>query len=153
MSKRVLEKHINVLFRDASALGGLLFSVFVLLLVFVLGPISLFYRLLDGMIVLFVMAVVVRHFYFKTRPTHEAPLNWLERIEASAFPSVHAGRAWLLAILFSWHFWNPYLAVLLGLLAVLVCASRLWLEEHDFADVFFGSVFGALTAALVLWLL
>ncbi len=149
MTKQLLERQIDVFFRDITTFGGFAWDIIILLFLFFLGQLVLFFRFLDGIILVLLISVIIRHFYFKARPKNVVHTNWLERISASSFPSVHAARAWLFMVVFSDFFGTPLIAVILGFIAVLVCASRVWLEEHDFADVAFGSLLGILLGLLV----
>jgi len=128
-------KLFDTAFRDVTAFGGFIFYGFVLLLS--LGNLGLFIRLLIGLAVMVAVVVLIRSFYFKQRPKKQSYSNFLERIDAASFPSLHTARAVFLALVFS-----PANAILVSVMAVLVAYSRIYLKKHDWIDVLFGGLLG-----------
>jgi len=137
-----VDRQKDSFFRDVTSLSGLAFNIAVLLLVLFLGYIELFSRLLYGVVAVIVISVVVRQFYFKTRPKRLRHRTWIEKIEASAFPSIHSARGWLFTVILGDFFGSVPISILLIVLALLVSYSRVYLRQHDGVDVTFGAVLG-----------
>ncbi len=140
--KKTIQKQIDVFFRDITAMGGLAASI-LLILLFLSSP--LLVPLIAGSILTAGIIVVIRIFYFKNRPKKETYSNFIERIDASSFPSLHSARIVFLAILFSAHFTNQYLTILCTVVAALVSYSRIYLKKHDWVDVAGGVVVGVIS--------
>ncbi len=110
---------------------------------------SLLIPLIAGSIITAGIVVLIRIFYFKDRPRKETHSNFIERIDASSFPSLHSARIVFLAMLFSVHFANQYVTILCTAVAALVSYSRIYLKKHDWIDVLGGAVVGVATYFLV----
>lgn len=144
--EKIFRKHIDELFRDVTAIGGFAASLLIILLFFS-SPLLL--PLVAGSVLTAAMVILIRMFYFKDRPKKEAHHNFLERIDASSFPSLHAARIVYLAILFSAHFANAYLTILFATTAALVSFSRIYLKKHDWVDVLGGIGLGTATYYII----
>ena len=101
--------------------------------------------LIAGSILTAGIVILIRIFYFKNRPKKETHTNFWERVDASSFPSLHTARIVFLALLFSTYFDNLHLTILCTITAALVSYSRIYLQKHDWIDVFAGVVVGAAT--------
>ena len=143
---KAIQKQIHEFFRDVTAMGGFAASLLIILL-FLTSP--LLVPLIIGSVLTAAFVILIRLFYFKSRPKKEDYSNFLEKIDASAFPSLHAARIVFMAILFSGHFANLYLTILFTLTAALVSYSRIYLQKHDWVDVAGGVVVGVATYFLV----
>ncbi len=140
--KKTLRKHLDEFFRDITSLGS--FALFLLvLLLFIASP--LLAPLFFGFFVTLAAAVLIRIVYFKNRPKKEEHANFMERLDASSFPSLHAARIAFLALVLSTYFSNRYLSVIFFTLAVLVSYSRVYLQKHDWWDVVGGIAVGIVT--------
>ena len=136
----LVQKHVSDFFRDITSLGGiwvyLLFTLFVHLLIGKEVAQELLFTLLGT----YVIAVLIRLVYFKERPNHEQHTTVFQRIDASAFPSIHAARvsgaAYLLVVFL------PQVKILSVCVAILICLSRLYLRKHDIIDVGAGALLG-----------
>lgn len=141
-----LQKHLDEFFRDVTALGGFAASLLIILL-FMNSPLLL--PLIAGSVLTAGGVILIRMFYFKNRPKKETHTHLLERIDASAFPSLHTARIVFLAYLFSSHFAKPPLMILFTITAALVSYSRIYLRKHDWIDVIGGVVLGILTYFMI----
>jgi len=133
------------LWRDVTALGGTFFFFVVLAFFLSLGYTALFIQLVAGFLFTGMIITLSRILYFKPRPKPKEYTNFIERIDASSFPSWHAARIVLLAITLHFFFKNKYISVILAIVALLVCYSRIRLQKHDWIDLTAGIVLGALT--------
>jgi len=145
------ERYLPHFWRDFTALGGALFYLLIMLLALVLRSMDLFWTLLFGFVFTTIIVCLVRTFYYRDRPVKVPYRNFMERIDASSFPSLHTGRGVFLMLVLASFFHSLWGAVFLMVLAGFIAYSRLYLQKHDLVDVFFGIVLGALTF-MISWL-
>lgn len=67
------------------------------------------------------------------------------------FPSAHAANCWGLAFFIMFIFRRHLLSVTMGLWALMMCYSRMYLGVHYFGDVFVGMLLGLLNASITYW--
>ena len=67
----------------------------------------------------------------------------------NSFPSGHTATAFTVAVLLSLMIKNKYWTALLMVLAILVGLSRIYLLQHFFIDIYFGSLIGFLNALII----
>ena len=144
--RMLIKKYTDTFFRDVTAFGGLFFYALVALVFLVLGDFAQSYRLIAGVVLIYVVAISIRTFYFKYRPSLQKFDTFWQRLDASSFPSVHAARAVVVAVVLGDATGNLTIRVAFGVLAVLVAVSRVYLREHDIIDVICGLALGALVA-------
>ena len=101
-------------------------------------------RLVIGIILIYLIVIFVKLIYFKNRPEKIPYSSMIERLDASSFPSLHAARTGFLGIIFIKFFNNMIISVILAVLTVLICYSRVYLKKHDAKDVIAGIVLGIL---------
>lgn len=141
MSKKLINSFRESVIRDITTFGGLPFFGAVILFLFFLGnQIFLLSQLIIGLIIIIGIAVIIRSFYYKPRPKELTHNSWLERMEASSFPSIHAARAWFLVFVFGNYFQNTGIWALLSTAAIAICYSRLHMKRHDVWDLAAGTV-------------
>lgn len=132
-------KFIHMLFRDITTFGGQIFYALILICTLALQEYSLFWMLLWGNIISIVVVVLTRTFYFKPRPNKQTFSNWLEKMDASSFPSLHSARIWFIALLLIEFFKYAFpITTIFILLATVTSYSRIYLKKHDWADVVAG---------------
>lgn len=147
---------------DISAFGGAPMYGVLTLLVLLMGQYSLFWQLVLAGALIHGIAYLARVFHFVERPDRQKHHNFLERIDASSFPSIHSGRVAALALLFIYFlsgycglnytgctpvnvFWS---GVFLMFMAVVVAGMRVVLRRHYFVDALFGFILGIFAAQL-----
>ncbi len=141
---------MNIFFRDVTSLGGALFYGILVLFTLLVQEYSLSLNLIVGFLITFVVTVIIRKFYFKNRPNKEDYSNFVERIDASSFPSLHASRVTFLTLLMSYHFnfeWK--ITTFFVILALLIAYSRIFLKKHDKWDLLGGAILGILTFGII----
>jgi len=135
-------------FRDVTTFGGALFYVLLVIAAGLFRADALFWRLVWGFLITMVVVVGIRMVYFKDRPAKQKYHNFLERLDASSFPSWHMARAIFLALLFGveqpWLIQGFFLLVALG-----VGYSRIYLRKHDYWDVLAGLILGVVAGWLM----
>ncbi|MBR9997931.1 MAG: phosphatase PAP2 family protein [Cyclobacteriaceae bacterium] len=75
-------------------------------------------------------------------------IEGIEFYSNNAFPSGHTATAFTCALILSLYLRDKRWSVLLILAAVLVGISRIYLMQHFFVDVYFGSIFGMVSVIL-----
>lgn len=140
--KLILKK----IFEEATFFGGLGFYAFLIILFFVIGKTNYSIKLFLSLIIIYFLTFIIRLFYFKSRPKKEEYRNFLEKIDASSFPSVHAARATFLCF-FSILVLNLtlYVNILIFVLFFLVLYSRIYLKKHYLIDVIGGVILGIIS--------
>jgi membrane-associated phospholipid phosphatase len=134
--------------KDFSAFGGLIFYLSLLFVTFFYLP-EIFLKLLLGFMIIMGLGVVIRLIYFKNRPHKEKHHNFIEKIDASSFPSLHTARIVLIGLtLINFDLRLSYLMIplILG-----TSYARIYLRRHDLVDVLGGAVLGIITFFLLLF--
>lgn len=150
MEKKLFKSILDNIIRDISTFGGLPAYCGLMLFIFLLENLATFaYQLLFGIIIIMVVAVLFRTFYYKARPKELPNDTFLQRLEASSFPSIHAARAWFLAFIFTTIFSSKLIWFLLFTAAFSISYSRYYMKRHDFCDLLAGFVLGLITFAIV----
>lgn len=140
------------LVQDVKAFGGTPLFVLLALLAFFLQEVVLSAQLVIGYLVSFAVTAIIRAAYFKERPHRRKHRTWVERIDASSFPSLHAMRAAVLAVVLGAFFASTVVSVLLALVAVGVGVVRVMQKRHYASDVVAGLVLGVVVGVVSLWL-
>jgi undecaprenyl-diphosphatase len=150
---RSLWKFHDEVVRDISAMGGVFFTTLIPLFVLLLGEFALFYELVVGLFIVYIVNISIRQFYFKDRPKKEVYVGWVQRIYASAFPSMHAMRVWFLVTVLGLYYSDTLLAGIFLVVGGAVSYSRVVLEKHYYSDVIAGMVLGVGIGLGVVYLL
>jgi len=147
--EKTIKKIIDLFFGQITELGGFFFYSVVLIACLVLNKINLFAKLFLSLIIIMVLSIAIKWFYFKERPKKQKKINLFERLDASRFPSVHSMRAFSLAFWFSVFFNNLLFTIYLSIMALTVMYSRTYLKKHYFIDIFGGLFFSAIINILI----
>ena len=137
----IVEKYKHKFFRDVSDLGDLFFYLFVLIALLCVKNFNLFYKLFFGLLMIYMLTIPLRYFCFKPRPNPDKYENILDKLDASSFPSLHAGRATILA-LYAYISLPLSLSIFIFILTFIVYYSRMYLKRHSFKDVLVGAILG-----------
>jgi len=138
--------------QDLKALAGVPLFFVVIVISYVVGRPVFALQLFVGLVLAYVLTFGIRTFYFRVRPDKEKYSNYLQRINASSFPSMHAMRASVFATLLVLFFQNSLLSVLFVLCALGVGVSRVLTKRHHASDVIVGWIFGVFVALFTVWL-
>ncbi len=150
MDLKKIGKHLDVFFRDVTALGSYGFFFLLLLLILSLEKIQLFWQVLFGFGFTLLAVVIIRMFYFKDRPQRQQFSTFIERIDAASFPSLHTARIVMLTLLLIDYFQNDLATLFFTGVAFLVMYSRVHLRKHDWVDIAGGIILGVITFFLAL---
>ena len=77
--------------------------------------------------------------------------GFIEKIDASSFPSIHAARITLLFVFFVKFFFKDLILISLSfMILVMVLSSRIYLKKHYFSDLLGGIFLGLFTSLIFL---
>lgn len=136
-------------FRDITSLGSYVVIIPLIVFAYLVGLRNLALQFFVGFVASYLIALIIRMFYFKDRPEKEKYNSFLSKIDASSFPSVHSARSIMFAMFLSAYYNNLLLTLFLMLLALLISYSRIFLKKHYWADVIVGFVMGIVLALLI----
>jgi membrane-associated phospholipid phosphatase len=146
------EKMITEFLQDIKALGGLPFYIFITLLFMIIGDFLMFFTLTIALIISYMITILIRMIYFRERPEKVKYKTFLQKIDASSFPSMHTIRATNLGIITATAIQTPLFSMLAIPYILLVAFSRVKLKRHHLSDVIGGLFFGVLISLLVIWM-
>lgn len=144
-----LEKQLADFWRDITSLGSTIMYFIIVIPLFFANQTQIAIKLSIGYILIYLIAGAIKLAYFKNRPRKENYHNFIEKIDASAFPSIHSARITLLAIEISKLINETIATSFLFIIAGLVCYSRIAIKKHYLTDIIGGIILGILTALTV----
>jgi undecaprenyl-diphosphatase len=144
MISNLVGRQKNDLIRDITALGSLFFYVLLIFLFLLLKNYDIFRRLLMGLVIIYPVTIIFRTFLFKNRPKKIKYDSYIEKLDATSFPSLHAARTAAMAAILVNFFNNFIISILLLFIALAIAYSRIYLKKHDWKDVLGGIVLGIL---------
>jgi len=138
--KQLMDDSFKQITSFGSYQGYLIYSIIFLLV----GFIEEFVFLFTGLILLYVIAIPLRLLFFRERPIAKKYNNFIEKINASSFPSLHSARSVFL-LLFFINFFNReiLISIFLVVLVGLILYSRIYRGKHYLGDIFGGVVLGS----------
>ncbi|MEK6938928.1 MAG: phosphatase PAP2 family protein [Nanoarchaeota archaeon] len=141
-----LKEPLIIFFRDVTALAGTPFYILLWIFLILIQEYYLVTKLIAGFLFILFVTAIIRMIYHKERPLKQEYHNWMERIDASSFPSMHAARAFFFSLtLTSFFKYELWISVFLIALAILVSYSRIFLKKHDWWDLLGGIILGGVT--------
>lgn len=144
------ERYLDVFFRDITSLGSFAFHFFLILFVLALGKYLLVWQLLFSFFFTLLATTVIRTFYFKDRPHKQTHANFIEKIDAASFPSLHTARTVAMVLIILNTLQNHAVTAFLVAFSVLILYSRVYLKKHDWEDVAGGIILGVITFFLAM---
>ena len=142
ISRPVLKDYFRTIFTDITALGSLFFYCILLVFLLLFGFYRLSLLIFAGLVIIYFIIYLIRFIYFKERPDKQRHSTFLEKLDASSFPSLHAARTGFLFSVFGTLSNSVSLWIVLGFLSLLVLYSRYYLKKHHFADLVGGAIIG-----------
>ena len=151
LTKNFTKKVLNVFMQDISALGGSIFYFFIVIFAFISNQILLTIHLVITYVLFMCLIILIRAIYFKNRPKKQKhTVNFLDKIDASSFPSAHATRITVLLIsLLLFFSLNLKLLIFFSLLTLIILYSRFYLKKHYLIDLVGGVIFGFICSFIV----
>ena len=150
--KNLFKSGFDIIIEDISTLGASPFYIFLVVLFLILGFTKLFFWMAIGFVVAHVIVIIIRWLFPKTRPKKVRYQNFVEKIDASSFPSHHSLRMAMMVIFLALFFKNIYLTVFMISTALVVLFSRYYLKRHYIFDILGGAGIGVLLSLLIVWL-
>ena len=135
-------KYRDIILEDISALGSMVFFGIIFFVFMLLKNWSMSYTLLLGMAMIAIIVTILRALYFKERPEKRNFHSWIEKIDASSFPSMHAARGTFLLLILASYMNIFALNILCGILIISICYSRWRLRKHHISDILVGLMIG-----------
>lgn len=135
---------LKEIIQDVTGLGGVPVFLITTILLLATENYSQFNQAIIGFVLSYIIVVSARLIFFKERPDKQKFANFLERIDASSFPSLHSTRAALMGTVLINFFNSIPLTILFILLILFVGLSRILLKRHYFDDVFAGILLGVI---------
>lgn len=142
MPSEFLQRQKDDFFRDLTSFGSLWFYIIVILFFLILKNYPVSKKLFIGFILIYGITIIIRSFYFKNRPKKYNYHNFIEKLDAASFPSLHSARIIFLGLFFANYFNNLMLSLLIVILVLIVLYARIYLKKHDLKDVLAGVVLG-----------
>jgi len=153
ISKDKINHILESVFTDISALGSLIFHILLCLYINIFSlSTPLVSKLSMNLIFTHIFSYIIRFFYFKERPNARHHSSFLERLDASSFPSIHVARFVGFSAIVSLTFYDSTLTLFLFILTILVAYSRIYLKEHHFIDTLFGGIIGLLIGITIYYI-
>jgi len=138
--------------QDLKAFGGFPIFVVLILTTYLVGQAQLSTQILIGLVLAFATTTLCRVIYFRPRPEPKKYKTFLQKIDAASFPSLHAMRAMLLALLFGNFFALPALTGFFVLVTLGVAYVRVYQKRHHMSDVIAGLILGVPVAYAAIYL-
>ena len=142
MNSEFIKRQKDDFFRDITSFASLWWYLFISLVFLVIKNYDIFLRLFIGLLLIYFIVVIVRTLYFKHRPTKYSYDSYIEKLDASSFPSLHSSRAVFMSMVLMKFFNSTAISALLAVFVVLIVYSRIYLKKHDLMDVLAGIVVG-----------
>lgn len=142
---------LDDIINDVSALGGLPFSIIVIITMLLMQEWGPFWQIIIGVVIAYAIIAGVRSVYIRDRPKPVEYRTWWEKVDAGTAISMHACRATILAIVLMDFYRSIFLSTFLIILALLVAWTRILLKKHYPADSVWGVVLGSVIGLIVLW--
>jgi membrane-associated phospholipid phosphatase len=140
----VFKKISDELLTQITYLGGVVVFGFVMVILLSFGFVFEFLRLALGLVASYFLIVVIRSIYFVNRPLKQEFSNFIERLDASSFPSNHSIRIVLLSLILLELSSSVFASVCIVLIVLLVFFSRWYLKKHFLVDILAGAFLGAI---------
>jgi len=143
-------RHIIVdLIGEISALGSIVVYGIVSLFFLLMGFNEVFLQLLIAVIIGYAITSLLRIAFFKQRPNKEKYTNFIEKVDAGSFPSLHSMRAAFLGVILINFFQNSLVSALLIACIAGIGTARVMEKRHYAADVIAGVIIGISIGLLV----
>lgn len=135
-------------FKQITELGSMtLITVFAIFFIFFNQELAI--RTILGIVGVVIISYAIKMLFFKNRPIKQSTETFIEKVDASSFPSVHAARTTVIAFWLIMYFNNIYLRAFITLIWVLVIYSRVYLKKHYWSDVIGGTIIALIINAII----
>ena len=150
MRKEVKDK-IDLWVLYITSLVGLPYVILITIGLWSFEKIKIMEEFVLAIVICEVVIYTIRYFYFRPRPIGKTEnfTSLFERLDESSFPSIHAARAGIFAVILSQMI--PMKAkILLWIMSGAVCVSRIYLKRHHPSDVIVGGILGLIISYFII---
>jgi len=128
--------------QDISSFGGTPVYFATVGVFLITNKLPQFWLLTFTFVIAYLVTMAIRFTWWEERPDHEKYKNIWEKFDSGSFPSLHAMRATMLALVLIF-FFNTVLATVVLVAGIAAVAyARIWLKRHHPRDVVVGIVLG-----------
>ena len=147
-----LEKQVsllmNAVFKQITELGSMtIITVFAIILIFLNKELAI--RTILGIAGVVIISYSIKIIFFKNRPIKQPTNTFIEKIDASSFPSVHAARITVIAFWLIIYFSNAYFRAFTIFIWLIVIYSRVYLKKHYWIDVIGGAIIALIINSII----
>lgn len=139
--------------KSISEFGSVYFYLFLVIFMYLLNYKDFAVMLFYALVISYIISLSIRSIYFKDRPKKQKYTNFIDKLDASSFPSMHTMRIVILLVIFSMFFKRIDLAILFFAMSLIVAVSRSVIKKHFWSDIIGGYIFGLIIGYLVFILL
>ncbi len=143
---------LDEVWQDIKAFGGLPFYLIITLVFLIMYDYYVFFALVLGLILSYVVTIGIRLVYFKQRPQKVKYKNLIQKVDASSFPSLHTIRVVVLGLILMVVVSRPLFSLLVIPFVLLSAYARVKLKRHHLSDVIAGIFLGVVIALFSLWI-
>lgn len=142
---------VKKIMEELTFFGGIAFYLFLSLVFLIRKEINYFLVFTSVLIMIYLITIIIRTFYFKPRPKKIKYRNFISKIDASSFPSIHAARITFISIFcIILIIESLFLKILLLALTLSIFYSRIYLKKHDLVDILAGIILGSILSLTLL---
>ena len=146
---KLLKKWYDEIIRDITTLGGVMFAILIIPVILITKPVLLV-PYITAHLLFHVTSYAIKHFFYKDRPKKQMHYSIFSRIDASSFPSIHAGKAVMNLGTLAKIYPTTEIYLLITLLIIGVMYSRIELKKHDWKDVMSGALLALIIFVIIL---
>ncbi len=140
---------LNEQIQAISSLGTFAGCMIIIVILILLNQFNLALTFFLSIAAIMFVCGISKFFFFKQRPDKQKFNSWLEKIDASSFPSAHAARAMSLLVILGLYFKSLYWWIFLGILTLSIGLSRIWLKRHRVIDIIAGFILGFVISLII----
>ena len=100
MASEFIQRQKEDFFRDITSFASLLWYLAIVSVFFISKNYDVFIKLVTGLLFIYFIVIIIRTFYFKHRPIKYGYNSYIEKLDASSFPSLHSSRAAFMSKIF-----------------------------------------------------
>jgi membrane-associated phospholipid phosphatase len=156
MTDTSLKKQFFILldagFKQITELGSSTLTAVIALTILFFSQ-SLALRIILGIVGVTIISYLIKIFFFKQRPKKQSKDTFIEKVDASSFPSIHAARMTVIVFWLIAYFNNMYLTIFSLIIGMLVIYSRIYLKKHYWSDVIGGLVISLAVNGIIYFLI
>ena len=139
----LVKRQIDAALKEITNFGGVYTYSLIAVLFLAVKLYSVFYVLVLGLALIYLVTILIRLVYKRARPKPEKYKTSIENtIMSYSFPSIHSARVAFIAFTILGCFGTNLLSLVVALVAVIVVCSRIYLKKHYWSDVIAGVVLG-----------